>query len=347
MADPRPESAVEGVPGEGPEPHFRSLEELARTFFPAGEMPRLDGPRLHRPGIETWFPGERNAHGYRADDFANRGDFSIAYLGCSWVEGTLVSRGDLFSDQVSQLLSARWGRDVKSWNCGLAGSGIDYVDRLLPRVCGVLRPDLVVVVLSTLDRREYFTADGRRRYFIDHMPVTMRDGRDRIEAVDFPVIDNLASLSNRFNDCAQLLRSFALWQVALEGLGIRLLFSCIDHPVVSGAVDELLRAGALPAANYLGHPFERIDRAAPDNGHPGPVSHRRFAEAIAGWVLRLRPEPPTERPGTESGREGHRATAPPHAGLLARWNWPRRLRLRYRRRRLQRDYPHDQIYPLW
>ena len=113
-------------------PHFTNLEELVECFFPAEEMPVLNDAALRRPGSETKIPGRRNKLGYRADEFDDRGDFNIVYLGCSWVEGSGVTREQLFSDKVSAKLAEKTGCNIRSWNLGLNGSSIDYASRILP-----------------------------------------------------------------------------------------------------------------------------------------------------------------------------------------------------------------------
>lgn len=268
------------------QPRAVNVQELVELFFPPERLPALRNSRPERPEVVQRYPGPRNAMGYRGDEFDDRGDFNIAYLGCSWVEGLGISRERLFSDRVSAMLSQATGASVRSWNLGLSGSSIDYVGRLLPGTVNVLRPDCVVIVLTTLERRDYFTADGRRLNLLRYLANSelVEANRLLVPARDRPSIDAFAALSNRYSNVAHLLRTFGLWRAFLEASDTPFVFTHIDRPQLSRSIDELVRLGALPSESYLGHPFEKIDRAAPDNPHPGPDSHERFARAITQWI---------------------------------------------------------------
>jgi hypothetical protein len=245
-------------------PHFSNLDELAERFFPTDGMPVLNDAALRRPGSEIKFPGKRNKLGYRADEFDDRGDFNIVYLGCSWVEGSGVTREQLFSDRVSEHLASKTGLKIRSWNLGLNGSSIDYASRLLPNALNVLRPDLVVIVLTALDRREHFTEDGRGRAYMPNMANidVYKANKIWIPEQDLPAINALKSLSNVNADTGNFLRTFRLWQCALDAARTPFVFTSIDHPPLVRVVKKLLNSAALPRNKFLGHLHSRTPRPA-------------------------------------------------------------------------------------
>jgi hypothetical protein len=265
--------------------HFRDSDQLIELFLSRDSVPPLDVDLFRHPRNRGKCPGPRNEKGYRADSFEERGDVNLAFIGCSWVEGLGVSRGELFTDQVARLYGEKQGLDCRSWNLGLCATGIDHVVRMMPSVCAALRPDHVLIVLSGFDRREYFTPNRRRHLWLRPQPKRVREGLLTIAEEEAKYVYALGALHNRYNDYAHVLRNFRAAHGMLEAAGIPWLFTSTEYPGAAGPMAALLEMGALPTDNYLGCIFEREDRIAEGDPHPGPKSHRTFAERIVQRLL--------------------------------------------------------------
>jgi len=271
---------IDTVPGSD----FSGRLELLDRFFPNGGIPVARPVEIPQAARDEIFPGTVNAYGYRGDEFSDSGDFNIAYFGCSWVEGWGVPRGDIFTDQTSLLLRQKTGKKITSYNFGLSAAGIDHTARLLPLALRHLKIDLVVLVVSGLERREMFAPSGRRRFFA-------RRALERAKKKDFPIteadleaIRNLHELSSDPGNCAHFLSHFNLIATLLDSRKLPWIFTHIDWDPVTREIQPLLTDGYLPTSRYLGTPFEKIDRSDYDAAHPGPESHQKFAEHMCGSV---------------------------------------------------------------
>ena len=252
-------------------------------YFNASEPPFFERRALEHPARLDAFPDrERNRHGYRSDEFDLRGDMNIGFVGCSWTEGEAVARGSIYPDLVKEKLADLSGRKVQSWNFGQSASGIEYAARVLPALIE-LKPDFVVVVFSGPDRREYFSADGRRMVYSNALGSLAKSG-DQNAHLDLastgPVIECFSGLQSAHQDLA----TFALQARAISSMlnlaGIGWLYSCVDTDAANRMITLCQNAGVLSAANHLGHPFRKLDQASETNPHPGTESHAQFAEEV-------------------------------------------------------------------
>jgi len=268
---------IDTVPGSD----FTDRSDLLDRFYPKDAIPIARPVEIPHSAREEIFPGAVNSHGYRGDEFCASGDFNIAYFGCSWVEGWGVPRGDIFTDRTTQILTKETGKKITSYNFGLSAAGFDHTARLLPLALRHLTIDLVVIVVSGLERRELFAPSGRRRFFA-------RRALERAKKKDFPItepdleaIRNLHELSNDCADCAHFLSHFNLCATLLDGRELPWVFTHIDWDPVIQQIQPLLADGYLPASRFLGTPFEKIDRCNYDAAHPGLESHLKFAEQLS------------------------------------------------------------------
>lgn len=266
--------------------HIPDAERFLDLHFPLEGVPDWTSaptdqePRRWRSGA----PGPRNERGFRGDSLRERGDVNIAYLGCSWVEGLGVEWHELFSNIVATRLRRSTGHDIRSWNFGRAGTGLDFAVRILPQILRIQKPDLVILVVSAPGRREYFTSKMQR---LDFRPKTIeryRTGAIDIEADLLAAMEGLTSLDNDYDNMAHILRIFGLLPMAFEVTGTPWAYTWLDGPNAHRVMNALKDAKRLPHDQWLGFPFPRIDETKENDGHPGPESHRAFADLLIEWI---------------------------------------------------------------
>jgi hypothetical protein len=316
--------------GEGKD--FESTADMVTRYLSIDTLPLVEQRILQHPTRAGKFLGPRNALGYRADPFDRRGEFNIASMGCSWVEGSGVAYDEVFAARVKARLEAETGLQIMNWNIGLAAMGMDYLVRIAPAVCNVLRPDLIVIVGTWADRLEHFSRAGKRITFYDPVPELLRMGLLTASDEDRALASAYDGLASEYQDLASHIRAFDSLRGIIEAAGISWAYSWIDMPKASEPIAAMRAAGLLPEDRYLGAHFSRIDYAGAKNKHPGPRSHALFAEAVIGWIKK-------------SGLLDRRV--PTRASPLRLW--ARTLLAGWRGRRgagTARDEGPD-IYPLW
>lgn len=319
---------------------IEDVPAFIERFFSLEEVPALEERALNHPLRQGLFSGTRNEKGYRADSFDHRADLNIVYLGCSWVEGAGVRREAMFSEQVSALLRTRTGGSVNSWNLGLGGAGIDYFMRMASVACAVLRPDLVVLVLSLPERRECYTADGRRVSHWDHYTKRLRDDATILTDPHLArTFDGLDHLLNDFEVVAHFLRALRGTQAILEASSIPWGFTWIDEARIDPLMQILVRHRAIAMERFLGYRFSRIDTVSETDKHPGPASHEAFARQLADWI---------EQAGLPD-RKGRRTAKRPSKPTLKQWmrSLLRPGKATYPRYESQTEDGDGKMYPLW
>lgn len=268
--------------GEGCD--FKNTADMLTKYFSLDELPVVEERLFEHPTRKGKFPGPRNEKGYRSDPFDERGDINIAFLGCSWVEGSGVQYDEIFTSRVKAKLQVKTGRKVMCWNLGLAAMGMDYLVRIAPSVCNVLQPDLVVVIATWADRKEHFTGDGKRIALYDPVPILVRNGRLNVSDAERELVLAYETLASDYQDLTSHIQSFAALEGIFTAAQIPWVYSWIDMPKAVKAIGQMSNAGLLPEENYLGHVFTRMDDAGPTNKHPGPLSHDQFADVVVSWV---------------------------------------------------------------
>ena len=317
--------------GEGRD--FASTAELIDKYFSLDTIAAIEQRVLQHPTRIGKFPGPRNEKGYRSDSFERRGQFNIAFLGCSWVEGSGVEYQDIFPVRVKKKLEDETGLKIANWNLGLAAMGMDYLVRIAPTVVNVLNPDLVVIIGTWADRMEHFSGDGKRIALYDPVPILVRMGRLQVEPRDRALAMAFDDLSSEYQDLHSHIIAFNALRGIFDAAKVPWVYSYIDKPKAMEPVAKMQAAGLLPEANFLGRRFEKLDDANPTNKHPGVRSHEAFADVIVNWI----------KQADLLGAEVDKPRWP-----LGHWLGKRLLDWRPRKKRETRkgDDGND-IYPLW
>jgi lysophospholipase L1-like esterase len=101
-----------------------------------------------------------NQLGFRGDSI-NKEGFRIMSIGCSNTEGVGVNDNETWPHQFSKLIPN--GVDL---NFGTAGRSNDYISRCLLTYYDLIKPDLVLIMYTSPQRREIYTKDGGVEPFI-------------------------------------------------------------------------------------------------------------------------------------------------------------------------------------
>ena len=246
--------------------------------FPVNEFPVDEIPfgRTSKP---------RNAHGYRCDEFAERKAINVIFLGDSWTEGSGVEFEKTFSQLSCSRLSEKLGVSVANWNMGHGGKGYEYIARTLMMSLDILEPDVVIVTLPSMDRREFFTEE------IDCLDFSV----STLVAIDKGLLDpprliselygHYRGLRSQWDDAAKAIMNYKLIELLLNEKNIIWGYSTNDWSPAPSRIAEFMKYGFFDSSRYLGHVFEKVDQISDTDGHPAEKSHELFAGRICDWLL--------------------------------------------------------------
>jgi hypothetical protein len=239
-------------------------------------------PRYGEDSIRYRF----NAQGYRCPEFDADASIRIVSIGCSYTFGQGLPQEDLFHELLADRLRSELGASVINWNLGVCGASNDYIARLLHLAVPVLEPDLVLILFTHLNRREYVTANGRRI----HYNPSCSTAQDPVATEVAACFSKLASESD---DLLNFFRNYKSVESLLAGRSW--LYSLVKSSNVDPIQVHLDRLRRVDATRT-------IDKAR-DHSHPGPETHRQRFEAFwqklveTGGLSRLRTKCPAEGRG--------------------------------------------------
>lgn len=322
-----------------------SLLDFVRRLGLPHRLPTAELTSLGPPAYATSLTGPRNEHGFRSIGFDRRGDFNVAFLGCSWVEGWGVAPEATFPQRLAARLSRAHGIDVVAWNLGQSGTGLDTVLRFVPSVCRVLKPDLAVVVVTSPERREQYSANGQP--VLCNVPHASKAEAGEVERPqdELDVLRGYALARSRYDDAAHMLRNILAIDAHFAAAEIAWTYSWIDTWPTCSLMGALQETGALPDRPFLGTKFTLLDQTAEGSTHPGPASHQAFADQIADWVEQRGLLPVHDRAGRPTATNAQPALLRRLGGYL-----PAVLRRSRKVKKANAESIHNQpedMYTLW
>ena len=104
-----------------------------------------------------------NELGFRGDSITSNG-FKVMCIGDSNTEGVGVNNDETWPYQFTKLIP-----NAVNHNFGMGGRSNDYISRCLIAYYDLIKPDLVLIMYTSPQRREIYTADGGVEPF---MPTT-------------------------------------------------------------------------------------------------------------------------------------------------------------------------------
>lgn len=105
-----------------------------------------------RPNIvETWKQTQMkyNEIGFRGDSL-NENGFKVMTVGCSHTEGCCVNDDETWPFYLAKEMG--W----LHYNCSIGGSSNDYIARTILTFTDVIKPNLVIVMYTAIERMEYY-----------------------------------------------------------------------------------------------------------------------------------------------------------------------------------------------
>jgi len=252
---------------------LKNLVHFPLEHFPVGDLPKV---KLGHRG---------NSHGYRCEEFSERGALNIIFLGDSWTEGAGVTREQTYAHVATQTISEKYGVPVANWNMAHGGKGYDYFARILLCALDILKPDAVFITFPVMDRREYFTVEGQ---MVDLSLGTL--GAIERNDVDPPMIvrdvfSHWSGLVSDQDDAALAILNYKLIEALLRERQIPWGFSCVEWEDNASRVMEFMKSGWFDTARFLGESFVATDQVSETDSHPGAVSHEAFGKKVAEWML--------------------------------------------------------------
>lgn len=95
-----------------------------------------------------------NELGYRGDSIHKKG-FKIMSIGCSNTEGVGLNYNDTWPSQFSKYIP-----DSVNLNFGTGGRSNDFISRCLLSYYDLIQPDLVLIMYTSNQRREFYSSRG-------------------------------------------------------------------------------------------------------------------------------------------------------------------------------------------
>ena len=215
-----------------------------------------------------------NSYGYRCQEFDEQGEIVIVAGGCSLMFGLGLPAQVLAFELVRAEIERRSGRKTLLWNLSCPGASNDSIARTLALSIPVLKPHIVLVGFTRLNRREYVTVEnavmpyiGGHNYHYD------------------PVFASCAkyfdALLSKHDDLRNLFINYLLIDQACRQC-------CSFFSFPNSAIRDDAET-VLPLERCAGVLVESDDLidVARDGYHPGPSHHRRLAEGYLESISRL------------------------------------------------------------
>lgn len=202
-----------------------------------------------------------NELGFRGDSIYKKG-FKVMSIGCSNTEGVGVNDDETWPHQFTKLIPN--GIDL---NSASSGESNDYISRCLLTYFDLIKPNLVLIMYTSPQRREVYTKNnGIKPFMIENSWAYLRETAEgqRIQ-------NNLTEIQNDNEDLINWYKNHLIIKLFLESKKCNWLWNgCFNIPK---EYQEFNRFDG----EYFIHPF--LDYGT-DGGHPGPRHNKMYAEKL-------------------------------------------------------------------
>lgn len=197
-----------------------------------------------------------NELGFRGDSIEKNG-FKIMSIGCSNTEGVGVNNDEtwphLFSIKIPE------GVDL---NFGCGGRSNDYISRTLLTYYDLVRPDLVLIMYTSPQRREFYTKECKIEPF---MPTSSWGWMEETEE-GIQTQESLINIQNGYSDFINWYKNHLLIKYFLESKKCNWIWNG------SFGIDKKYQE----PNRFDGDYFYFADRGA-DGKHPGPIHNLKYS----------------------------------------------------------------------
>jgi hypothetical protein len=210
-----------------------------------------------------------NELGFRGDSPKKDG-FKIMSIGCSVTEGVGVNDNQTWSHNFSKLIPN--GVDL---NFGFSGRSNDYISRCLISYYDYIKPDLVLIMYTSPQRREIYTKDGGVEPFM-----TIASWGYMSETEDGKSLQNqMVDISNDYADIYNWYKNHLLIKYFLESKGANWIWN--GAFLIPKELNDINR--------YDGFYNNYLDYGA-DGSHPGPKHNKTYANNLYWFIENNFPE---------------------------------------------------------
>ena len=204
-----------------------------------------------------------NELGFRGDSSTKNG-FKIMSLGCSITEGVGVNDYQTWTSKFSKLIP-----NSVDLNFGCGGRSNDYISRCLLSYYDYIKPDLVLIMYTFLNRREIYTKNNQ----IEPFMVGSSWGYLEEKEDGITIQNNLTEIQNRNEDIVNWYKNHLLITQFLKLKNCNFLWNgSLDVPIDIN--DEYRFDGEYK--NFL-------DLGA-DGGHPGPKHNESYSKNLYNHI---------------------------------------------------------------
>lgn len=205
-----------------------------------------------------------NEHGYRSDDFFQRKDINILFLGCSLTYGLCLPLEETYPYLLCRDLEKKTGKSVNLWNLGLPGRSNDYISRISLLALPILKPDLFFVYFTERSRREFIGVDNNYYRFNTDRKLDLKNPVKRM------LNKAMYTLTSPSMDEITMLKNYKLVEMMSNNLGIKFLFTGYKNPF--NGIENFIN----PESN-IKFELSNIDSAR-DHIHPGREANKIFSQ---------------------------------------------------------------------
>jgi hypothetical protein len=204
-----------------------------------------------------------NELGFRGDSINKKG-FKVMSIGCSITEGVGVNDDNTWSSQFSKLIL-----NGVDFNLGISGRSNDYICRALLTFYELMKPDLVLIMYTSPQRREVYTINDGIEPF---MPTAAWGYMEETE--DGKKIQNyLTKLQNDNEDLINWYKNHQLIKYFLESKKCNWLWNGFN-----GIPKEYKECN-----RFDGDYDNFIDRGL-DGNHPGPNHNQIYSQKLYNFI---------------------------------------------------------------
>lgn len=204
-----------------------------------------------------------NELGFRGDSVKKEG-FKVMSLGCSNTEGVGVNNHETWPYQFTSLIP-----NGVNMNFGTGGRSNDFIVRCLLTYYDLIKPDLVLIMYTSPQRKEIYTKDGGVEPFVPtHNWGYMKETEDGKKIQKY-----LTELQNDNEDFINWYKNHQLIKLFLESKGCNWIWN--GWFGIPKEYEEFNRFDEM-YGNF-------IDKAV-DGGHPGPQHNYQYSTKLFQYI---------------------------------------------------------------